>query len=226
MKMVTNPYRAYKDAIYEQFERIGKALSCAKRLELLDLICQGPRTVEALAQEASLSLANTSKHLQALRAARLVETEKKGIYVIYRLADSSVCEFYRALRVLGESRLAEVQQITRDFLVGRDGMEPVDRGELLKRVRSGEVTVLDVRPKEEYAAGHIPGAVSIPLKELEKHLSELPRDREIVAYCRGPYCVLAIKAVEQLRANGFKAVRFEYGIQDWKADDLPVAVGE
>ena len=224
--MAANPYRAYKDAIYEQFERIGKALSCAKRLELLDLICQGPRSVEALAQEASLSVANTSKHLQALRAARLVDTEKMGIYVIYRLADSSVCEFYRALRVLGESRLAEVQQITRDFLAGRDGMEPVDRGELLKRVRNGEVTVLDVRPKEEYAAGHIPGAVSMPLKELEKHLSELPRDREIVAYCRGPYCVLAIKAVEQLRALGFKAVRFEYGIQDWKADDLPVTVGE
>jgi rhodanese-related sulfurtransferase len=224
--MDKNPYRDYKDAIYGQFERIGKALSCAKRLELLDLICQGPRTVEALAQEASLSVANTSKHLQTLRAARLVEAEKKGIFVVYRLADSSVCEFYRALRVLGESRLAEVRQITHDFLAGREDMEPVDRLELLKRVRGGEVTVLDVRPREEYAAGHIPGAVSIPLKELEERLSDLPRDREIVAYCRGPYCVLAIKAVEQLRAKGFKAVRFEYGIQDWKADDLPVAVGE
>lgn len=225
MEKVKNPYRAYKDAIYGQFERIGKALSCAKRLELLDLICQGPRTVEALAQEAGLSMANASKHLQILRSARLVESEKKGIFVVYRLADNAVCEFYRSLRVLGESRLAEIQQITRDFYSGRQGLEPVNRDELLKRVRDGDVTVLDVRPKDEYDAGHISGAVSVPLNELENRLADLPRDREIVAYCRGPYCVLSVEAVEKLRALGFNAVRFEYGVQDWRAARLPVSVG-
>ena len=221
-----NPNRAFKDAIYEQFARIGKAVSSPKRLELLDLLCQGPRTVEVVAKESGLTVANASQHLQVLRAARLVETEKEGLYVMYRLADQTVCEFFRAMRVLAESKLAEVEQIKRRFLEGRAGMEPVDRDELLTRVREEAVTVLDVRPVEEYNAGHIPGALSIPLKELKQHLAELPRDQEIVAYCRGPYCVLSIQAVEMLRAKGFHAVRLEEGIQDLRAMGFPIAVGE
>ena len=172
-----NPNRAFKDAIYEQFARIGKSVSSPKRLELLDLLCQGERTVEVLAKESGLTIANTSQHLQVLRAARLVDTEKEGLFVVYRLADQTVCEFFRAMRVLAESRLAEVEQIKRQFLAGRDGMEPVDRDALLKLVREGAVTVLDVRPVEEYNAGHIPGALSVPLNDLAQHLSELPYDQ-------------------------------------------------
>jgi len=221
-----SPNRLFKDAIYEQFARLGKALSSPKRLELLDLICQGERTVEVLAKEAGLTVANASQHLQVLRAARLVEADKVGLFVTYRLAEQTVCEFFRAMRLLAERRLAEVEQIKRRFLEGREGMEPVDREALLKRVREGVVTVLDVRPVEEYRAGHIPGALSIPLKELERRLSDLPQDQEIVAYCRGPYCVLAVQAVEMLRARGFRAIRLEDGVQDWRARGLPVAAGE
>jgi rhodanese-related sulfurtransferase len=220
------PNRAFKDAIYEQFARIGKAVSSPKRLELLDLLCQSERTVEVLAKESGLTIANASQHLQVLRTARFVEAEKEGLYVVYRLADKTVCEFFHAMRVLAESRLAEVEQIKRQFLEGREGMEPVDREALLELVREGAVTVLDVRPVEEYRAGHIPGAVSIPLKELKRHLAELPRDREIVAYCRGPYCVLSIEAVEMLRAKGFSAIRLEEGIQDLRAMGFPIAIEE
>jgi rhodanese-related sulfurtransferase len=221
-----NPNRAFKDAIYEQFARIGKAVSSPKRLELLDLLCQGPRTVEVLAKESGLAIANASQHLQVLRAARLVAAEKEGLFVIYRLADQTVCEFFRTMRVLAESQLAEVEQIKRRFLAGRDGMEPVDRKALLDLVREEAVTVLDVRPVEEYNAGHIPGALSIPLKELKQHLAELPRDQDIVAYCRGPYCVLSVQAVEMLRARGFNAVRLEEGIQDLRAMGFPIAEGQ
>jgi rhodanese-related sulfurtransferase len=220
------PNRAFKDAIYEQFARIGKAVSSPKRLELLDLLCQGPRTVEILAKESSLTVANASQHLQVLRAARLVEAEKEGLFVSYRLADQEVCEFFHAMRVLAETRLAEVEQIKRRFLEGREGMQPVDREALLELVRKGAVTVLDVRPVEEYRAGHIPGAVSVPLKELKQHLAELSHDREIVAYCRGPYCVLSIDAVEMLRAGGFNAIRLEEGIQDLRAMGFPIAIEE
>jgi rhodanese-related sulfurtransferase len=218
--------RRFKTAIYEQFARIGKAIANPSRLELLDLLCQGPRTVEALANEANLGLANTSQHLKALRVARLVEAEKAGLYVTYRLADEQVCQFFRSLRSLAETHLADIREITREFLADRKGLEPVDREALLNKVRDGAVTVLDVRPAEEYRAGHIPGALSIPLKELERRLSDLPRKRDIVAYCRGPYCVLAVEAVEMLRARGFSAFRLEQSVQDWRAEGLPVLVGE
>jgi len=221
-----NPNRRFKDAIYEQFSRIGKAISSPKRLELLDILCQGERTVEVLAKETGLTVANASQHLQILRASRLVEAEKMGMYVTYRIADHMVCEFFLSMRVVAENSLAEVEQIKRRFLEGREGMVPVDRDALLNRVRKGEVTVLDVRPYEEYQAGHISGATSIPLKELELRLSDLPRDQEIVAYCRGPYCVLSIQAVEMLLAKGFKAVRIEEGIQDFRAMGFPIVVGE
>jgi rhodanese-related sulfurtransferase len=210
-------HRTFKDAIYEQFARLGKAVSAPKRLELLDLLCQGPRTVEALAAQASLSVANTSQHLQVLRAARLVEAEKQGLHVEYRLAGEDVCDFFLALRNLAEGRLAEIEFVTREYLARRDAMETVAGAELLRRVKSGEVTVLDVRPSEEYRAGHIPGAVSIPLGELKARFKELPKNREVVAYCRGPYCVFANEAVELLRKKGLTAHRLREGVPDWRS---------
>jgi len=213
----TGTSRRFKDGVYEQFARIGKAVSAPKRLELLDLLCQGPRTVEALAKQAALSVANASQHLQVLRAARLVEAEKKGLYVEYRLADEQVCSLFHSLRGLAESRLAEVEHMTRAYLTERGALEPVESEELLRRVREGAVTVLDVRPAEEYQAGHIPGALSIPLSELKKRIAELPKRRDVVAYCRGPYCVMAIEAVLVLRKKGFRAHRMEQGVVDWRA---------
>ena len=212
-----SPPRRFKDAIYEQLARLGKAIAAPKRLELLDLLCQGPRTVEALAEQAALSVANASQHLQVLRGARLVETEKKGLYVEYRLADDEVCRFFVALRGLAQARLAEVEQVAREYFEQRGEMEAVEGDELLRRVRSGEVTVLDVRPPEEYRAGHIPGALSIPVGELGARLKELPKNRDVVAYCRGPYCVMAVEAVALLRKKGFEAHRMEHGVADWRA---------
>ena len=217
--------RRFKDQIYEHLGRIGKALSSPKRLELLDLLSQGPRTVEVLAAEASLNLGNASKHLQVLRAARLVDADKRGLYVTYRVGGEAVTQFFRSLRLLAEERLVDIKDIAHRYLEGRQGMEAVDRKQLLKRAREGTVTVLDVRPEEEYVAAHIPGAVSIPLGELRRRLKDLPRNQDIVAYCRGPYCVLAIKAVDLLRKKGFRAIRLEDGIPDWLARGLPVAVG-
>jgi rhodanese-related sulfurtransferase/DNA-binding transcriptional ArsR family regulator len=209
--------RRFKDTLYAELARLGKALSAPKRLELLDLLCQGPRSVEALAQQATISVANASQHLQVLRSARLVDADKKGLFVEYRLADDEVCRFTVSLRRLGQSRLAEVERVTRDYLEARGAMEPVQGEELLRRVRKGEVTVLDVRPELEYRAGHLPGAISIPVDQLEARLEELPGDREIVAYCRGPFCVMAIEAVEILRRRGLSAHRIEQGVADWRA---------
>jgi rhodanese-related sulfurtransferase/DNA-binding transcriptional ArsR family regulator len=217
--------RRFKDEIFEQFARIGKAVASAKRIELLDLLSQGPRHVDALAETASISVANVSQHLQILRAARLVETEKSGVFVTYRLADPSVAEFVRQLRMLAENRLVEVEQTTRSFIEGRIGFDPVNREELLRRVRKGEVTVLDVRPAEEFRAGHLPRALSVPLEDLEARMKDLPKDREIVAYCRGPYCVMAVEAVARLRKQGFRAVRLDLGVLDWQARGLPVEQG-
>ena len=216
--------RQYKDATYGQFARIGKAVSHPKRLEILDVLCQSPRTVEALAREAGLGIASASQHLKVLREARLLDAEKKGLFVTYRLADAAVCAFFRTMRSLAESRLAEVEQITRRFLDGREGMEPVEARELLKRVREGRATVLDVRPAEEYNAGHIAGALSIPLRELKARIKEIPRGQEIVAYCRGPYCVLAVEAVETLRKAGVRARRLREGFPDWRAAGMPVEI--
>ncbi len=221
-----NPNRRFKDDIYEQFARIGKAVSSPKRLELLDLICQGARTVEVLAGEAGLTVANTSRHLHVLRGASLIEGRKDGLYVLYQIADPAVCEFFRSMRLLAEKRLADIGQITSRFLEGHEELEAVDRTELIERVRRRSVTVIDVRPVEEYQAGHIPGALSVPLKELESRLAELSKKKEIVAYCRGPYCVLAIQAVEALHAKGYRAVRLEDGVQDWRAQGLDVKIGK
>lgn len=214
---MTKPSRRLKDAIYEQIARLGKAVASPKRLELLDLLSQCPRSVDALAQQAGISVANASQHLQVLRAARLVDAEKKGLYVEYRLADDEVGRFFVALRGLAESRLAEVERVSREYHEARAGMEAVAGEELLRRVKNGEVTVLDVRPAEEYRAGHLPGALSIPVDELRARLLELPPDREVVAYCRGPYCVMAVEAVELLREQGITAHRMEQGVADWRA---------
>lgn len=218
--------RVFKGQVYEQLARIGKAVASPQRLEILDLLGQGPRTVEDLARQVHLTVANTSRHLQVLRGARLIEAEKEGVFVRYRLASETVADFFRSLRVLAASRLAELEQVTRQFFRGQEVLEAVDRKVLLTRVRKGLVTVLDVRPAEEYRAGHIAGAISVPLSELKTRLSELPRDQEIVAYCRGPYCVFAARAVELLQKQGFSAVRLEDGVADWRAHGLPVAVGD
>ena len=217
--------RNFKDASYGQLARIGKALASPKRLELLDLLCQAERTVEALAAETRMSIANTSQHLQVLQAARLVETTKNGRFVVYRLADALVCNFFRSFRLLAEDRLAELEQLRRRFFDDSQALDPVDRDTLLQRVQQGKVIVIDVRPTTEYLAAHIPTALPIPLQQLEQRLSELPRDKEIVAYCRGPYCVLAKEAVELLRAHGLRAKRLGDSVQDWHAHGLPIATG-
>ncbi|HWS25861.1 MAG TPA: metalloregulator ArsR/SmtB family transcription factor [Xanthomonadales bacterium] len=218
------PPRTFKNELYEQFARLGKALAAPKRLELLDLLSQGPRTVEALADLTGITIANASQHLQVLRTARLAVSEKHGLYVEYRLADEAVGRFIVQLQELAQLRLTEVEQITRSYLDERGALEAVDGEELLRRVRQGDVTVLDVRPREEYAAGHVPGAISIPVGELAARLRELPKQRDIVAYCRGPYCVMAIEAVALLREHGYTAQRMEQGVVDWRARGWQVAV--
>jgi rhodanese-related sulfurtransferase len=210
-------HRHFKDQIYEQLARIGKAAAAPKRLEILDLLCQSPRTVEALAEQAGISVANASQHLRQLRAARLVQADKKGNFVEYRLADASVSGFYLTLRAFAEGRLAEIAHTAKTYFEEREAMEPVAAEELLRRVKSGELTVLDVRPAEEYRAGHIPGAISIPVSELKARLKEIPREREVVAYCRGPYCVMAVDAVEILRKRGIDAQRMEQGVLEWRS---------
>jgi rhodanese-related sulfurtransferase len=214
-----------KTAIYEQIARIGQATASPSRLELLDLLSQGARTVEALAHQTGQSVATTSHHLQVLRRARLVEAQKAGLYVTYRLADPQVGEFFLSLRSLAESLLAEVQHVTRQYLEKRGALEPVDNVELVRRVRAGEVTLIDVRPREEYVAAHIPGAISVPLADLGKRLGALQKRRNIVAYCRGPYCVMALDAVDLLRRKGFRAHRMEQGVPEWRAQGWRVETG-
>jgi rhodanese-related sulfurtransferase len=218
--------RLVKDGLYEQFARIGKAVAHPKRIELLDLLCQGERSVEVLADAAAMTVVNTSAHLRVLRESRLVATRKEGTRVFYRLADDAVCEFFFSLRDLAGDRYAEVDRIVRDFFDARDELEPVNRDELLSRAGDGGIIVLDVRPREEYEAGHIPGAVSIPLADLKGRMASLPRGAEVVAYCRGPYCVLAPLALELLRRGGFTARRLEDGFPEWRRAGLPVATGE
>jgi rhodanese-related sulfurtransferase/DNA-binding MarR family transcriptional regulator len=214
--------RDFKRELFEQFARIGKALASGARIELLDLLSQTERTVEELADLAGMSVANVSQHLQVLRRARMVEVRRDGLYAFYRLADESVFRLWQAVRALGDARLLEVQEVVRAYLKDRETMEAVTADELVRRLEDGDVTVLDVRPTREYRAGHIPGAVSIPVGELKKRLKELPRRREIVAYCRGPYCVQSDTAVALLSANGFKARRMAVGLPDWRASGLPV----
>jgi rhodanese-related sulfurtransferase len=213
---------AAKQRIYEQFARVGKALASPSRLELLDLLGQGERSVEPLASACGLSVANASQHLQALYAARLVESRRDGQRVLYRLADPSVAALWQALRATAEQQLAELDAVARDYLEGRDQFEPIDRSELLRRMKAGSVTVIDVRPVEEYAEAHLPGAVSVPLDDVKAFARKAPKKKQVVAYCRGPYCVFALKAVAELQKRGVDAVRLEDGVQEWRAAGLPL----
>ncbi|MEF3302137.1 ArsR/SmtB family transcription factor [Paenibacillus sp. GYB003] len=210
------PDSTWKDRLYEQFARIGKSLSSPKRLELLDVLAQGPKSVDALARGTGMSLANVSQHLQTLLEARLVRFTKKGTYAIYELADPSVAEFMLCLHRLGEKQLADIQTIKSELLRHYADMEPISLEALKARMEKGDVLLLDVRPREEYEAGHIPGAVSVPIEELKRHLSSLPADKEIVAYCRGPYCLMSAMAVDMLHKAGHAAFRLEEGVYEWR----------
>jgi rhodanese-related sulfurtransferase len=215
--------RAAKQALFDEFARVGKALASGRRIELLDVLANGERTVEGLARQLGLSVANASQHLQVLRQAGLVAARREGTSVHYRLAAPEVFELWRALRTLASSRLAEVERLAAAYLGARDQLEPITRQELARRLADGdELVVLDVRPTEEHAAGHLPGAVSIPVAELRRRLAELPRDREIVAYCRGPFCAFAHEAVAVLTDAGLTARRLEDGLPEWAAAGLPV----
>jgi rhodanese-related sulfurtransferase len=214
--------RAAKTPLFDAFAQAAKALASGRRLELVDVLANGERTVEALAGEVGLSVANTSQHLQILRQAGLVSSRREGTSVHYRLAAPEVFELWRTLRTLAASRLAEVERLTAAYLGSRDELEPVTREELARRLQDDDLVVLDVRPATEYAAGHLPGAVSIPVGELRRRLAELPADREIVAYCRGPYCAFAHEAVGLLREEGYAARRLEDGLPEWQAGGLAI----
>ena len=216
------PNHNFGRQIFEQFARIGAALGNANRLQLLELLAQGERNVETLSQIAGLSLANTSQHLRNLRQAGLVTNRKSGLKVFYRISNDDVVRLISALRRVAECQSAEVETLINKYLTVKDDLEPVRRLDLLSRARDGLVTVLDVRPPEEFAAGHIPGAINIPLIDLERRLKDLTEDEEIVAYCRGPHCVLAFDAIAKLRQYGFKAQRLEDGYPEWRASGLPI----
>ena len=222
--MAADTHRDFKNRLYAQFARIGKTLGSPHRLELLELLGQGERTVDSLAGEIGASIANVSQHLQALRQAALVESRKQGQFVYYRLADPAISDLCRALRTVSERRLAELDRLVRDHFGDRSG-EPVSMQELLKRARSADVVILDTRPANEYEAGHIAGAISVPVADLRRRLKELPKTKEYVAYCRGPYCVYADQAVELLQAKGRRARRLLEGFPEWRAAGLPVETG-
>lgn len=212
----------FKADLFDQFARVAKALANGRRLELLEFLAQGERSVDALAQVSGLTVANTSQHLQQLRQAGLVASRREGVSVYYQVSDDDVLDLLEQLRRVGERHVAEVERLIDSYLTVKDGLEPIPAAELLERARAGLVTVLDVRPPEEYAAGHLPGAANVPLAELEEGLKLLAPDQEVVAYCRGPYCVLAFEAVARLRARGFKAFRLQDGFPEWRRAGLPV----
>ncbi|CAN7720561.1 metalloregulator ArsR/SmtB family transcription factor [Variovorax sp. LjRoot290] len=214
--------RELKDHLYEQVARLGKALSSPKRLELIELLCQSEKAVETLAAQAQISVKLASAHLKELRQAKLVETRKDGKYVQYRLAAPSVADLWVALRSEAEARLVELQAALAALIEHRGDLEGVDRRDILKRAKTGEVVVLDVRPAEEFASGHLPHARSLPLNELRKKLAELPKGTPVVAYCRGPFCLMARDAVELLRDKGYNAFQLSDGIAEWRARGLPV----
>jgi rhodanese-related sulfurtransferase len=210
------------DDLFDQFARITSALAAPSRLKLIDRICQGEQTVEQLADASGLTLSNASRHLRVLAECRLVTPRREPPYVYYRIADDAVVRFWFALRDLARGQIAEIDRVVAELLAGTDLLVAIGRDELLRKMTTGEVLLLDVRPEPEYRAGHLPGAVSVPLEELEGRLSEMPSGRQIVAYCRGPFCILAAEAVRELRARGLDAVRFEDGVPEWKAAGLPV----
>lgn len=217
--------REFKDQLFEQFARIGKSLSNGRRLEILELLAQGPRTVEDLSREIGLSVANTSQHLQVLRRSNLVIVRREGLYANYKLASDDVLQMCISMRRLGERHLSDVQRLVETYLSSRTRLEPISCQELSQKLKEKNVFMLDVRPLEEYEAGHITRARSIPLAELKKRLKEIPKKREIVAYCRGPYCVFADEAVSLLVSRGYRAVRLREGFPEWKSRQLAVEIG-
>jgi len=217
--------RSPKRALFAQFAAVAKSLAHAHRLELLEQLAQGERSVELLAERTGLSVANASQHLHQLRRAGVVAARRDGKFVLYKLADDAVLELLAALRRIAEQNVAEVERLIRSYFNERDSLEPISREALLEMSRAGAVTVLDVRPPDEFALGHVPGALNIPLRDLEARLADLDPLQEIVAYCRGPYCVLSYEAVAALRARGFKVRRLQDGLPEWRAAGLPVAVG-
>lgn len=217
----TNPKRA----LYDSFASVAQALAHGSRLELLEHVAQGERSVEALAAVAGLNFANASQHLLLLRRAGLVRSRRDGKRVLYRLSDPAVLDLLASVRRIAESNVAEARDVIAGYFHARDSLEPISRHELAERLRRKAVTLLDMRPADEFALGHVAGAINIPLKELLRRLNDLPRGKEIVAYCRGPYCVLSFEAVALLRRKGFKVRRFEEGYPEWKAGGLPVASG-
>jgi rhodanese-related sulfurtransferase len=214
-------HRAFKDRLFMQLARVGKAVANPHRLELLELLAQGERTVESLANESGMSMASASQHLQALREGGLVEGRKQGLFVHYRLADPTVFELSRALRTVAERRIAELERVVRDHFGERSAAEAVTMDQLLERLGSGKVIVLDARPASEFAAGHIAGAISVPIDELTERLARLPKGKEYVAYCRGPYCAYADRAVALLRESGRRARRLTEGFPEWRAAGFP-----
>lgn len=214
-----------KRALYAQFALLAKAIGHEHRLELLELVAQGERSVEALAERSDLSVANTSQHLQQLRRAGLVSARRKAKFVLYRLADEAVLTMLTAMRKVAERNIGEVDRILRRYFHERDGLEPVSQKELLSRMKRGVVAIIDVRPEDEFALGHLPGARNIPLAALKRRLPKLDRSIEIVAYCRGAYCILSFEAVAALRKHGFEARRLEHGLPEWKAAGLPLQTG-
>ena len=222
---MADAHRDFKNRLYGQLARLGKALSSPARLEILELLAQGERSVDSLATEIDLSLANTSQHLQTLRQAALVDSRKEGLFVYYRLVDPDVSELSNVIRSVAERRLADLERLVREHFGDRSGADAVRLDELLKRARSKQVVILDTRPASEYVAGHIAGAISVPVDDLHRRLKELSKGREYVAYCRGPYCVYADHAVEILRANGRRARRLIEGFPEWRAAGFPVSHG-
>jgi ArsR family transcriptional regulator len=211
--------RIFKDNTYAQLAKIGKAIASPKRLEILDILAQGSKTVDTVARETDMSVANTSQHLQVLLEARLVEYQKQGLYSYYKLADKTVVNFILSLQILAEKRIAEITRLREEIYTNKDNMEQIKINELIEKMKKGKVTLIDVRPKDEYEIMHIPGANSVPIEELEKHLDNLPLEQEIVAYCRGRYCLLSVEAVELLRSYGYKAVRLEESVQEWYSNN-------
>jgi rhodanese-related sulfurtransferase len=217
--------REFKDAVFNQFARLAQAMCSPKRLEIIDILIQGERDVETIAGETNLTVPNTSRHLQVLKNAHLVDFRKDGVRTFYRVSDVAVYNSWKNLQSLAENLLPEVRDTVQRFYRDRAGMEAISKDELLRRIEKGETVALDVRPQDEYISGHVRGAISIPFHELKKRLKDIPSRKEVIAYCRGPYCVLAVEAVAILRDAGFRAFRLEEGFPEWRSADMPVETG-
>lgn len=214
--------REFKDLIFQQFANIAGAFSTPKRLEIIDLLSQGEKDVETLSNQISATVANTSRHLQVLKNVRLVESRREGVRIYYRLADEKVFNCWKGLQLLAENRVAEIREVLKQFLEERDSLQAISKEQLLKLIQTDNVTVIDVRPPEEFNSGHISGAISMPLSELKDRLDEIPKEREIIAYCRGPYCVLSPEAIKILKDKGYNALRLEVGLPEWNMAGLSV----